>query len=193
MSLYRILLTAAASAAFLAAQNSPSQQPNRRGENPYSQSQNSSNQSQDHAFLQKADQANQAEIMMGKLAEQKASNSSVKSYAERIVNDHTKNLKQLESLAKDKGVTLPTESSQSDVNSSEKSEYQKLSGMSGSEFDQAFIKDMIQDHQMAISEFEKEMRTTSDSDIRSYINMTLPTLRAHLSEAEQLQRTVQGD
>ena len=88
MSLYRILLTAAASAAFLAAQNSPSQQPNRRGENPYSQSQNSSNQSQDHAFLQKADQANQAEIMMGKLAEQKASNSSVKSYAERIVNDH---------------------------------------------------------------------------------------------------------
>ncbi|MGH9351177.1 MAG: DUF4142 domain-containing protein, partial [Terriglobia bacterium] len=183
MSPYRILLAAAASAAFLAAQNSPPQQQNRRGQNPYSQSQNSSNQSQEQAFLQKADQANQAEIMMGKLAEQQASNSSVKSYAQRIVNDHTKNLTEVQELAQKKGVTLPTESSQSDISSSQKSEYQKLSGMTGSGFDQAFIKDMVQDHQMVISEFEKEMRTTRDSDIRNYINMTLPVLRAHLSEA----------
>lgn len=195
MSPYRILLTAAAGAALLAAQGNPRQQ-RPPGTSPSERT--SSLSSQDRSFLEEVAQANQGEIEMGRLALQKASNSSVKTYAQRLIDDHTKNQEELESLAREKGVTLPTAGygrtkAEPEESASERAEMQRLSRMSGAEFDRAFVMQAVQDHEKAINTFEEEMRSTNDADIRNYVSMTLPTLRAHLNQAEQLRRTVQGD
>jgi putative membrane protein len=140
---------------------------------------------QDRAFIQDAAKANQDEINLGKLAQQKSSNPQVKSYGQTLVNDHTKNLKELENLAAKKGVSV-----ESHQGATARSEYQLLQGMSSAMFDRSFVSQMEQDHEKAISMFEQALKDTQDPDLRNYINSTLPVLRKHLTEARDIERNL---
>jgi putative membrane protein len=46
----------------------------------------------------------------------------------------------------------------------------------------------VADHQKDIAEFEKAANSAADSDIKALAAKTLPTLRAHLKEAQSLQK-----
>ena len=135
---------------------------------------------------------------MARLGEQKASNAGVKTFAQKLATDHTKALSELETVARGKSVTIPSEytansstaTRSATQTSSQSADEKRLSGLSGAEFDRAFVKQMVDDHQKAISAFEREEKATQDSAIRNYINMTLPTLRSHLSEAQNLEKTL---
>ena len=45
---------------------------------------------------------------------------------------------------------------------------------------------MIEEHRQAISAFEKEVSSGNDPDVTNWARKTLPTLRAHLAEAQEL-------
>jgi putative membrane protein len=73
--------------------------------------QNSANrmtQEADSSFATKAAQGGIAEVELGKLATEHASNDSVKRFAEQMVDDHTKANDELKTLAAGKGMNLPT-------------------------------------------------------------------------------------
>src|SRR6185437_7571900 len=142
------------------------------------QNRTSGRQTSDHMFLQKAAQANMAEIQMGQLAQQNGSNASVKQYGERMVTDHSKLNDEAKELAEKKGITLPTTVTQKD-----QATYQDLSSKTGNDFDKAYITEMIKDHQTDIAEFQKEARSAMDPDIKSLASKALPTLREHLQLA----------
>jgi putative membrane protein len=63
-----------------------------------------------------------------------------------------------------------------------------LMGKSGTEFDTEFARMAVEDHQKDIAEFEKAASSASDSDVKAWAAKTLPTLRAHLKEAESLRK-----
>jgi putative membrane protein len=140
---------------------------------------------QDRSFIQNAAKANQDEIDVGKLAQQKSSNSQVKSYGQTLVNDHSKNMRELENLAAKNGVSV-----QPSQGATARAEYQRLEGLSGPQFDRSFASQMIQDHEKAISMFEQALKDTQDPGVRNYINSTLPVLRKHLMEAQDLERNL---
>jgi putative membrane protein len=135
----------------------------------------------EQTFIQDASKANQDEIAMGQLA-QKSSNPQVKIYGDKLVADHTKVQKDLQALAAAKGVTLET------YDASSSSEYNRLSAMTGAEFDRSFATRAVADHRRAISMYTTAFRNAHDPELRTYINDTLPHLRTHLTEAEMLQR-----
>src|SRR5687767_5183218 len=60
-------------------------------------------------FVNKAGEGGAAEVAMGKLGAQKATNAEVKAFAEKMVADHTKANKELMAAAKAKGLEVPTE------------------------------------------------------------------------------------
>jgi putative membrane protein len=138
---------------------------------------------QDRMFFQDAAKANQDEIDVGKLAQQKSSNSQVKSYGETLVSDHTKAQKELENLSAKKGASIEPYQG-----ATARAEYQRLEGMSGANFDRSFVSQMVQDHEKAISMFEQALKNTQDPEVRNFINSTLPVLRKHLTEAQDLER-----
>jgi putative membrane protein len=140
---------------------------------------------QDRMFLQDAAKANQDEIALGKLAQEKSSNPQIKSFGMKLVNDHTKNQMELENLASSQGVSAPPR-----VDATTRSEYQQLQGQSGTQFDHAFTKLMMDDHEKAISMYEQALKDTKDPAVRRYINVTLPALRLHLREARSLERSL---
>lgn len=62
--------------------------------------------------------------------------------------------------------------------------------LSGAEFDRAFVSHMIAGHENAISKFEMASANLQDPALKKYANKTLPTLRKHLKEAQELQSKV---
>ena len=132
--------------------------------------------SQDEKFIMDAAKGGMMEVEMGRIAAQKASSADVKSFGQRMVTDHGKANDQLKQIAAQKGVTLPTA-----LPADMRKEMDKVSKLSGAEFDKMYMSHMLKDHHKDISEFEKEASKGADSSVKSFAQTTLPTLREHLN------------
>jgi putative membrane protein len=138
--------------------------------------------SADTHFAIKAAQGGMAEVKLGQLAANKASNPDVKAFGQKMVDDHTKANDQLKSIAQDEGMTLP-----GDVNQKQQATYDKLSKLSGADFDKQYVKSMVTDHEGDVKEFRKEADSGKDEKIKSFASQTLPTLQQHLDMIKSIQ------
>jgi putative membrane protein len=141
----------------------------------------------DKKFVKEAAQGGMAEVELGQLAQQKASSDDVKKFGERMVNDHSKANDQLKQIASDQGISLPSQMSAKD-----NATKAMLSKLSGKDFDRAYMADMVKDHRADISEFEKESSSGKDPAIKDFAQQTLPTLRDHLKQAEEVHSSVKS-
>ncbi len=57
---------------------------------------------------------------------------------------------------------------------------QRFQGLSGAEFDRAYVDDMVEDHEADVQEFEKQSTGNPDADAKAFAAKTLPTLKKHL-------------
>lgn len=131
-------------------------------------------------FLTEAAQGGMAEVQLGRLATEHASNSVVKQFGQHMVQDHTQANNELARLAAQKGVTLPQ-----DVNSDQKSEGDKLSKLNGAEFDKEYINYMVKDHEEDVETFQTQANKGTDNDVKNFAAKTLPTLQRHLQMAKE--------
>ena len=67
---------------------------------------------------------------------------------------------------------------------------ERIMKLTGKSFDQAFVKQMVDDHTSTIKAFEDESKNGTDTDLKSWVDKTLPTLRDHLKMAQDLQKKV---
>lgn len=135
----------------------------------------------DKTFIKKAAEGGLAEVELGKLATEKASNDQVKKFGQRMVDDHGKANDQLKDVAAQKHVDLPAE-----LNAKDKATKARLEKLSGEEFDRAYMRDMVKDHKADVAEFARESQSSKDPAVKNFARQTLPTLRQHLKEAEKL-------
>lgn len=131
-------------------------------------------------FVMKAAQGGMAEVSLGGLAAQQGTSDAVKSFGNRMVNDHGKANDELKSLAMAKGLSLPTE-----LDAEGKKMQDELSKKSGKDFDKAYINDMVEDHEKDVAEFQKESTAAQDPDLKAWVTKTLPTLQDHLKMAKE--------
>jgi putative membrane protein len=136
----------------------------------------------DKDFIMKAYQGGMAEIELGNLAQQRGAAQDVKDYGKKLVDDHTKLNNELKDIASKEGITLPT-----DVSASQRRTIDRLSKLSGSQFDRAFLSDSTREHRMDIGEFQKEANSGQDPALKSFASSAVPTLQDHLSTAQTLE------
>jgi putative membrane protein len=136
----------------------------------------------DQKFLAEAAQDGKAEIELAQLAASKASSPGVKRLAQKLVADHTKANQQLESLPQ---ASQALQSAA--VPAATGSTVDRLSQLSGKEFDQAFVEQVIQDHENAISRFKDAAASAQDPEVKQFASKTLPILEQHLQMAKSLQ------
>lgn len=137
--------------------------------------------SPDADFYKKAAEGGMAEVDMGKVAQSKATNPSVKDFGAMMVSDHSAANDKLKALAASKSTNLPSSPSMGQTATKK-----RLQMMSGESFDKAYIKDMIKDHQEDIKEFKQEANSGKDPDARAFAAATLPTLQTHLDKITQI-------
>jgi len=134
----------------------------------------------DTDFLKEAIQMNIAEIEMGGLAQANGASDEVKSFAKKMVDDHTKANQEATNLATAAGITPPTEPP-----ADAKKTHDELAALSGEAFDRAFSKHMVQDHQKAVDMFTDKANDGND-EVSQFAQKTLPVVQQHLDMAKTL-------
>ena len=139
----------------------------------------------DKDFVTSAGKGGKAEVDVAQDALAHAQNADVKSFAQKLVDDHTKANDELSQYATAHGVTIPSE-----MEGKAKEAKERLMKLTGKNFDQAFVKQMVDDHTSTIKAFEDESKNGTDADLKSWVDKTLPTLRDHLKMAQDLEKKV---
>lgn len=136
-------------------------------------------------FVREAAVGGMAEVELGRLASERASNAEVKRFAQRMVTDHTKSNEELKSVAQRKNLTLPT-----DLDAEHKAKKDKLSRLNGAAFDRAYMDEMRADHRKNVETFRQQSRAGDDADVKAFAAKSLPTLEEHLQLAEKTHAAV---
>ncbi|RVT97273.1 DUF4142 domain-containing protein [Mucilaginibacter limnophilus] len=136
-------------------------------------------------FVTEAASSNMLEVQAGAMAQQKADNEAVEHYGEHMVTDHTKATVELAAIVNNKDLNMPTqlmEKHQQMLNS--------IANLTGAAFDKAFMNMMVTSHEQTVALFEKASIQVNDNELRAFAKAKLPTLKAHLEEAKELNATV---
>jgi putative membrane protein len=141
--------------------------------------------SPDQKFVMEVAKGGMAEVELGKLATEKASSADVKSFGQRMVDDHTKAGDELKALAQSKNITLPTE-----IDPKEKALRDRLAKLSGEAFDRAYMTAMLDDHRKDANEFRIESRAGKDPEVKAWAAKTLGIVTQHLELAQQANKAV---
>jgi putative membrane protein len=134
-------------------------------------------------FVKEAAVGGMAEVDLGKLAKDKGSSDTVKQFGQKMVDDHTKINDDLKTLAKKKNIDLPTA-----LDAKHQAVVDRLSKLSGAEFDRAYSTEMVKDHTEDVKEFQKQANSATDPDVKSFASNNLPTLQEHLKEARNMSK-----
>ena len=129
-------------------------------------------------FLKAAIEGNFAEVEMGQLAKKQASSDGVRSFGDMLEKDHSAANQKATAAATSLGMTPPTS-----PNKKQKADYDKMSKLSGAQFDKMFATHMVADHKKDIKDYEKAAKK---KDPGGYATETLPTLHKHLDTAQSL-------
>jgi putative membrane protein len=139
----------------------------------------------DQKFFKEAASGGMMEVELGQMAQQKAQATSVKDFGTRMVTDHSKANDELKALAQQKNLQIPTE-----LDHKNRSMVDKLSKLSGPDFDKKYMKMMVKDHEKDVKEFQKATKKVKDADLNAWAAKTLPTLEQHLQQAKEVYKGV---
>lgn len=131
---------------------------------------------------------NMAEVEMGKLAQSKSQNPEVKTFAQQMIDDHSKALQEVQTVAQSKGVTLPTE-----LDAKHKAMSAKLEKLSGDAFDREYMKvGGLASHKEAHALLQKNQKAAKDPEVKALATKMLPTVEQHLKAAQQMPAAKSG-
>ncbi len=157
-------------------------------DNPSAAKANASISRRGKEFLKDAALANQTEIAMGDVAENRSQNTKVKDFAQMMRTDHQKNFELVQGLAQAHNVAVDAS-----PDWMARREIDRLKKVDAAEFDKDYTKLMLKDHVKVIKRFDKAAGDIEEQDIRTYAQNTLPTLREHLAHSEEAARAAGVD
>ncbi|MGE5567508.1 MAG: DUF4142 domain-containing protein [Rhodospirillales bacterium] len=138
----------------------------------------------DKDFLKESAEASLSAIKSGQLAQQKATDPNVKRFAQQQVQTHQNIYNQLNQIARQHNMTLPSQ-----VSSRDQKDYDKLAGKSGNEFDREYAQWSADHSQKAVQEFQKEAEHGQNPDLKNLASSYLPTMQNQMQTAQGLERS----
>lgn len=139
----------------------------------------------DRDFIQDQLGDGTAKVELSRLAQQRATHPQVKEFAEMMVRDHERAVTSLKEIATKYNIP---------IDRGEQSEHndlrERLSKLSGPDFDREYIKAMIEEHDETGKELERKAND-ENPEIRQWATNTLPTVRQHLERAPQIEKSLE--
>jgi putative membrane protein len=135
----------------------------------------------DRNFVKDMAADGQAEVALGEMAQQKATNPDVKEFAAMMVRDHSRAGEELKGIAAKHNIELNT-----DLDDHAKDLRERLAKTSGADFDRDYIKAMVEDHEEAVDDAKDKAEHSDNAELKQWAAKTLPTLQQHLERAKQI-------
>jgi putative membrane protein len=133
-------------------------------------------------FLRQAGMGDNAEIQAGSMAESRARSNAVRDYGRMLQRDHRHSSELAMPLMRRYRVTPPA-----GIPPEDRAAMARLQRTRAGDFDRAFARQMVLDHQKMIAKFEAQARSP-DRPTADFARAQLPVLRQHLQEARRLAR-----
>jgi len=134
-------------------------------------------------FVTTASSSGLKEVTLAEYAVKNAASDDVKGFARHMLEDHTKaNKALLEAAAKTQGLLPPVVK----MNAKDTEDVEKLFKLRGEEFDKAYMKAMLDDHEAAVTLFESEAKGGDNDALKSFASDTLKTLKEHRDMAQKV-------
>jgi putative membrane protein len=137
----------------------------------------------DTNFILAAAQGGMTEVKLGELAATNGMRDDVKEFGQMMVKDHTAINGDLKALAVQKGVTLPDS-----LDAKHQAMVDTMAALTGSEFDDAYVKGMIKAHQKDAKAFKAEAAATQDADLKNFLDKSIPVVEAHLQHVTAMKK-----
>ncbi|MDB5796108.1 MAG: hypothetical protein JWP36_10 [Paucimonas sp.] len=136
----------------------------------------------DQKMLGELAQANMAEVKTGEVALKKSQNADVKAFAQKMVDEHGAALKEVQTLADSKGVTLPKE-----PDAKHRGMMATLDKLSPERFDKMYIEQGgVSDHKKTHKLVQDIQAKAKDVDLKALAAKLQPAIDKHLEIAQSM-------
>jgi putative membrane protein len=136
---------------------------------------------QDTKFLEKANQGSVDEIELAQIVLKKSNNDDVKAFAQKMIDDHTTLISNMQPFDNEAGLKPPAH-----PDASTEALKLKLDVLSGETFDKAYIKAMVEDHHKDLQDFMAEEKATAYPAFRDAVKQGEQVVRTHLKMIDDL-------
>jgi len=136
---------------------------------------------QDTKFLEAANQGSVDEIELAKIVVDKSTNDDVKAFAQKMIDDHTTLINNMQTFDNQAGIQPPTH-----ADAATEAEKLKLKVLSGQALDKAYIKAMVEDHHKDLQEFMAEEKSTAYPAFRDAVKQGEQVVRQHLKMIDDI-------
>jgi len=137
--------------------------------------------------------ADQIDIDYAKLAMSKAKDKQVKDFAEQMITDHSAVQKSVFDLAAKLKVTPADSGTSNSLKTQAQQTMQKLQGLKGKAFEQAYIDNEVVYHQAVINANKTVLiPNAQNADLKSALQGAEPLFEGHLQHAQQVQSAIEG-
>jgi putative membrane protein len=135
--------------------------------------------------------ANSVDIAAGELAKEKGTDAEVKAFGQQMITDHTAVNQQATDLVTRLGVTPEENPTSQQLTQGGQAARDRLSALSGAEFDRAYIDNEVTYHQTVLDAIDQTLIPNADNaELKSLLEQVRPAIAAHLQHAQQIQTKV---
>ena len=135
----------------------------------------------DKDFVKSVAESSATEVELGKLAQEKASSDAVKDLGKRMVDAHTQTGEQMKKAGAALNMNLTSEPPRK-----AKKAQDKLSKLSGPDFDRAYAKMAADEEKQAVKQFEREAKDGKVPAVKDFAAKNLPAEQERQKRAEEL-------
>jgi putative membrane protein len=139
-------------------------------------------------FVMAASQSDQYEILAARVASVQGQDPRVRTFAQEMIQDHTRLSEELSKAATAAGLPLPERGMSSD----QAILLGSLQSLRGSDFDKTYARQQELAHAQAVAVDESFATAGSDPNLRKAAQSALPSIREHSKMAQQLRVDVGG-
>ncbi len=136
-------------------------------------------------FVTIAAQSDMLEIESSKLALQKSDSAKTKTFAQKMIDDHTATSTELKGLVSSGKVQVKVPSA---LDKAHQAKLDKLAKLQGKDFTKQYDDMQVSAHKDAVSLFDRYAKDGDNADLKAFAGKTLPHLQEHLTMAQDLKK-----
>jgi putative membrane protein len=137
--------------------------------------------------------ANTADSTAGELAQTKGTDAEIKAYGKRMATDHGAVNQQAAALAASTGLQPADNDDSNRMRADAQTHMTTLEGLSGAEFDKAYIDHEVTMHQQVLDALDQQLiPNAQNAELKKLLEDTRPAIQAHLDAAKGLQTKLSG-
>jgi putative membrane protein len=121
------------------------------------------------------------EIKSSQMAVKASASADVKSFAQQMINDHTKASKKLKTAAGAEKIKVPVK-----MDDKHQAMLSALEGKKGADFDRAYMEEQAKAHDEAVALFSSYAEAGEEPKLKAFAAETLPKLKEHQEHAKKL-------